>query len=1013
MSSGEITFFFNSTPPNLGLTLMRIGTSNGNGSENLGGTCTSVGTGCLAGGDVRVTDFTNAVAANPNLRVWASAYSPPAAYTTNSSTKCASNSGLAAASYSAYATWLGNFALTMKNTYSVPLYALSVQNEPDICGVPYDQAFWTGSQMDTFIKTNLGPTFSSDSLATLIMMPEPAGNYDYNNYAGPCMTDSSCSTYVGVNSWHDYDASYSAPDSVNSPTNTYASAGKQYWETEVSNLPGTGPNAPGCSAGAWCPSISDALMWAAFIDDRLVNENANSYNYWQFMSFNNTDNEGLTQANGTVALRAYAFAQYADFVRPGMVRITTTHNPQTAVTVSAYKNTTTSAFAIIATKYSAGSISQTFAFSGVCPTTVTPYITSATQNVAVQSPVTVTSCSFTYTLPAQSITTFVGTAATNYYISNAGSDSNNGTSKATSWAHLPGMATATSNAAANVPAAGNQYILRGCDTWTNANFPLNLTWSGTSGNNIYIGVDQTWYNTTACPTSWNRPIWDAGSAMINGGTHNYFVQWNTSQYVTLDWIEMRNLFWTGHTVYGNIAYINLIGSSYSTFSNLYLHNWTHGTIGASTSDDLQVLQGSTVGGTANIGNSLLNSIIDGGAGQDSGVTNYNGFQYIENSIFEHVVSGIEYGGNFPGGGVVSGNLVYNIIGSFTGNHPNCIAELTEGLWYTFNNVCHDSIGEADFMANPGSVEYIWNNVWYNLSENPPETGATSTGNATVYFWNNTVVAPPQGGGQNCIRVGHSQTTVALTFWNNHCITNNSAAVDSSFPSPSIKNTTLMPTATATTQGYTSSQTFAYSPTLGTNSTVGAGTVVCGVLFSCTGNLLAGTSDTNYACTLATTSGGVVISSCPVRTTIARPNPPDTGAYQLSATPFVSPVTLAFSTVTQGTSSAGMSTTFSNTTSGTIIPTITIPSSTYSADFSQTNTCGSSVAANSTCTITAVFSPTALTGTFETATINIAFTGASGSPLTVSLNGTSGPPTPVATPSSFSSGAIFSTGAIVK
>lgn len=965
MPPADVTFFFNSTPPNLGLTLMRIGTSNGDSGENLGGGCTSVGIACLASSDIRTIDFTNALAANPLLRVWASAYSPPAIYTTNTSTRCTPgvpNSGLATAFYSQYATWLGNFALTMKNTYGVPLYALSVQNEPDICNVPYDQAYWTGAQMQSFIKGNLGPTFASDSLSTLIMMPEPAGNYDYNNYAGPCMTDSSCSPFVGITSWHDYDASYLAPDTVNSPTNTYASSGKQYWETEVSNLPGTGPNAPSCpGGGAYCGTISDALMWAAFIDDRLVNENANSYNYWQFMSFNNTDNEGLTQANGTVALRAYVFGQYADFVLPGMVRLTTTHNPQTGVTVSAYKNSTTGAFAIVATKYTTGSVNQTFTFSGVCPASVTPYITSATQHIAVQSAVAVTGCSFTYTLPAQSVTTFVGTALTTYYISSsAGSDSNNGTSKATPWAHLPGMATATGNAAANVPAAGNQYILKGCDTWTNSNFPVNWTWSGASGSPIYIGVDQTWYNTSTCPSAWNRPIWDAGSTEINGGTDNVFLYLNSTQYVTVDNVEMRSMYWSGPTVYGNIAFVNLVPSSNETISNSYFHGWTHGT--SSTTDDIFVILGSTFS-AGNPGNKFLNNVVDGGVGQNSGTELYGGFQYIQNNVFLNANTAVIYQGTYAGGGVLSGNLIYNINPSFAGNHPNAIENNGTGIWYTYNNVVHDTQGEADFMANSGGgTEYIWNNLWYNLFENEPATGSTSAGSATVYFWNNTVAAPTTGGGQPCIRVGHSQTVIALTFWNNQCITNNTAAVDPTFPSPNIKNTTLMPTVTAASQGYTSSQTFAYSPTLG-GSTIGAGTKVCGVLFTCTANLAAAITDTTYACALSTTAGGVVVPSCPARNTVARPSVPDTGAYQFPTTgaPGMSCTSMsAFPTQTVGTPSAAQSSTCTNTGTGSLaIASITL-AGTNPSDFSlsPTNTCPAALVAGGICTIYVTFTPSA-------------------------------------------------------
>jgi hypothetical protein len=55
-----------------------------------------------------------------------------------------------------------------------------------------------------------------------------------------------------------------------------------------------------------------------------------------------------------------------------------------------------------------------------------------------------------------------------------------------------------------------------------------------------------------------------------------------------------------------------------------------------------------------------------------------------------------------------------------------------------------------------------------------------------------------------------------------------------------------------------------------------------------------------------------------------------------------------------------------------------------ADFTQTNTCGSSVAANSGCVVSVTFKPTA-TGT-RTATLNLN-DAANNSPQTISLTGT--------------------------
>jgi glucuronoarabinoxylan endo-1,4-beta-xylanase len=113
-----------------------------------------------------------------------------------------------------------------------------------------------------------------------------------------------------------------------------------------------------------------------------------------------------------VAKRAYVLGQYAKFVRPGYYRIDATRQPQTGVSVSAFQDTPSSTLDIIATNYTGSPVSQTFNITNA-PTfsTLTPTITSASLSLAAQSNVSVSGNSFTYTLPADSITTFVGRAS--------------------------------------------------------------------------------------------------------------------------------------------------------------------------------------------------------------------------------------------------------------------------------------------------------------------------------------------------------------------------------------------------------------------------------------------------------------------------------------------------------------------------------------------------------------------------------------------------------------------------
>ena len=99
---------------------------------------------------------------------------------------------------------------------------------------------------------------------------------------------------------------------------------------------------------------------------------------------------------------------------------------------------------------------------------------------------------------------------------------------------------------------------------------------------------------------------------------------------------------------------------------------------------------------------------------------------------------------------------------------------------------------------------------------------------------------------------------------------------------------------------------------------------------------------------------------------------------------LSPSTLSFGNVSVGISSAPQTITLTNVSASTLKVTGVSITGTNAGDFSQTNTCGSSVAAKASCTITVTFKPTA-TGS-RRATLNVSDNGGA-SPQTIALSGT--------------------------
>ena len=99
---------------------------------------------------------------------------------------------------------------------------------------------------------------------------------------------------------------------------------------------------------------------------------------------------------------------------------------------------------------------------------------------------------------------------------------------------------------------------------------------------------------------------------------------------------------------------------------------------------------------------------------------------------------------------------------------------------------------------------------------------------------------------------------------------------------------------------------------------------------------------------------------------------------------LSPTSLAFGNVSIGTTSTAQTATLSNSGNAAMSITSLALTGSNASDFAQTNTCGSSVAAGSNCTISVMFTPS-VSGT-EAASLSIA-DNASGSPQTVNLSGT--------------------------
>ncbi|MFF0772403.1 RICIN domain-containing protein [Nonomuraea wenchangensis] len=279
-------------------------------------------------------------------------------------------------SYGAYAQHLNDFTTYMRNN-GVNLYGISVQNEPDYA---QEWTWWTPAEMVRFLRESAG------SISTRVIAPE---SFQYlKNMSDPILNDSAALANVDIIGAHLYGTPYA---NFPYPLFQQKGAGKELWMTEVYY-----PNSSD-SADLW----PQALDVGEHIHHAMVDAEFQAYVWWYIRR-----SYGPMREDGQLSKRGANMAQFARFVRPGYVRIAATANPVSNVYVSAYRGGD-GTVAIVAINKTTSAVSQQFTLAGGTASSVSSWVTDASRNVAPQGAAGVSNGSFTATLPARSVTTFV------------------------------------------------------------------------------------------------------------------------------------------------------------------------------------------------------------------------------------------------------------------------------------------------------------------------------------------------------------------------------------------------------------------------------------------------------------------------------------------------------------------------------------------------------------------------------------------------------------------------------
>ena len=365
--------------------------------------------------DYEAANAQEAIAANPNAIVFASPWTPPAAWKLNGSNSvqddgetwnqsfnsCTEGTGYCGGyldpnHYADYANYLEDFVKFFNTTNGFNLYAISMQNEPEE-NVTYESCVWTPEEMDAWIAGNAS-AITSDAYSTKLMMPE---SNTFNPVdAQVALADTNAQGLISIIGGHIYQALSGGP--IVPYTIPAGDTPKELWMTEFGPL------------STATPTFSEALTtFAESIHNSLVTGQYNAYVWWGL--FGDSTGSGATAAGtwglvdnaGNLTVMGDVVGQYSKFIQPGYVRAAATANPSSGVYISAYENASPAHYVIVAINSTTSSVNETFTLNNGTVTSVTPYQTTSTGGLTAQPAVGVTGNQFTYTVPAQSIVTFV------------------------------------------------------------------------------------------------------------------------------------------------------------------------------------------------------------------------------------------------------------------------------------------------------------------------------------------------------------------------------------------------------------------------------------------------------------------------------------------------------------------------------------------------------------------------------------------------------------------------------
>ena len=253
-----------------------------------------------------------ALAINPAAKVVALPWSPPAWMKTSATMN---GGGMNPAYYPSLAQYFVLYLQAYQQA-GIPVYAISVQNEPLNSTISYPSEYLAASDESDFIANNLGPALINASLGAVKIFGYEH-NWDNTDYPEAVLA-SAASTYVAGTAFHCYNGNVGAQSAVQA-----AYPAKDIWFTECSGTVGSSFagdlvwNAQNLLIGAtrnWARSIS---LWNLALDQNSGPTNGGCMGCRGVVTIDSSTSPATITNN----VEYYVLGHLAKFVVPGAHRI--------------------------------------------------------------------------------------------------------------------------------------------------------------------------------------------------------------------------------------------------------------------------------------------------------------------------------------------------------------------------------------------------------------------------------------------------------------------------------------------------------------------------------------------------------------------------------------------------------------------------------------------------------------------------------------------------------------------